>query len=428
MSWFSELTSKAEAMLVKLDQNTAEALQNPDKILKGNKILDQAISSLNSYKAEEKLSNTGQGLEFDGNVTVRDDTASDNTTKDINVIDGDRNLNSIPSNTFNNSHQTYLDSTSSHDFITEKGASTSGSHKANNNDEKKQDDSCLNTFPSPSESSQSIKQFSTPPSKKFTIQTSKSRSRNFTPEKRTERNVKMSLSQSDKRLNGVRNSSEIISSVSIASPHADDIRASINRSLQEYTLQSSQKTLKNEVYSTTKSKQISYSSHFDDQPNLVQYPPLLDSNQDDDSNPNRLRSSQSFSIDVPDDQSGVGSSRNDIASRLLKQSALKKKSTFYLHKVINRIAYPNGQESAIISDQMKIRLRRAQMRAASYGRRLNYYFRAYPNLKYVIIIYLILMQILVVYVLIFYQSSSSSSDLSTQIKKQQQEMAGTRYD
>lgn len=427
MSWFSEITSKAEAMLVKLDQNTAEALQNPDKLLKGSKILDQAISSIHNYKAEEKLSNTGQGLELNENVTIRDDTASDNATQDINVIN-DRNVNSIPSDIFKNSNQTYLEPSSSHDFITEKCSSTSGSHKANNNDEKKQDDSTLNILQDPSESSQSIEQFNKPPLKKFTIQTSKSRSRNFTPEKRSERNVNTSLSQSEKRLNGIRNSSELKSSLSIASPHADDIRASINRSLQEYSIQSPQKTSRNEISSTTKSKQISYSSHFDDQPNLVQYPSLLDSNQHDDPNSNQLRSSQSFSIDVPDNHSDEGSSRNDIASRLLQQSALKKKSTFYLHKVINRLAYPNGQKSAIISDQMKIRLRRAQMRAASYGRRLNYYFRAYPNLKYVIIIYLILMQILVVYVLIFYQSSSSSSDLSTQIKKQQQEMAGVRYD
>lgn len=435
MSWFSEITSKAEAMLVKLDQNAAVALQNHEKILRGSKILDQALGSISNVEtASDPISSVASFTRQDdreelyASVTVQNETIPDNSLNNNsnNDINTESDINSDQSRQLDHDRvHNYLEPSSSQSFTSDHTDFLSGLQNSDN-DNRQDYGSNINTLQNPHDSSHLFEQSSALTSKKFTIQTSKSRARNFTPEKRADRRGNLSFSQSD-RTNGIH-SSELKSSLSPTSPGADDIRASINRSLQEYTLKTPQKILRNELSSNANSGQISHSSHFDNQPNLVQHTPLPYPDQDDDPKSNRVSSSPSLSIEVPDERSNISSLRNDIASRLLHQSALKKKSTFYLHKVINRLTYPSSQQNAIISDQMKIRFRRAQMRAVSYGRRLNYYFRTYPNLKYVVLIYLVLLQILVLYVLIFYQSNSSSSDLSTQIKQQQQEMVESRYE
>lgn len=412
-------------MLVKLDQNAAEALQSPDKLLKGNKILDRALDSISNHNIESLSDKNSFARQYDrrelySNVPVQSETLTDNTLHSISDSEKDSNTDPHQLNKLEDPVHNYLDPTSSHNFTTELASSTSDSQKLNI-DEKQVGDNSANTMQSSSDSSHLFEQSRALPSRKFTIQSSKSRSRNFTLEKRVDRKFGLS----EKRINRVH-PSELGSNLATSSQGADDIRASINRSLQEYTLQTPLKTLESELSPTEMFEQNPNYLHFDSQPNLVQHIPLLDNDQVDDLKSNQLSLSPSLSIDVPDDRSHIVSSRNDIASRLIQQSALKKKSTFYLHKVINRLAHPNSQRSAILSDQMKIRLRRAQMRAASYGRRLNYYFRTYPNLKYIVLIYLVLMQMLIIYVLIFYQSSSSSNDLSTQIK--QQEMVGSRYE
>lgn len=428
MSWFSELTSKAEAMLVKLDQDAAEALQHPDRLLRANKIIDQAVNSLSNYTGETaneetepldtRLENQGRENDSAQNPTLMSNNVSSQSIRLSNNID-------VSSSEINQPYASPNDtSLSDNNFTTEQVNSTSGPQDTDNNVEMVKKNS-LDLRDHPMVNPLSERPNHSQPTKKFTIQTSKSRLRNFAPEKRLYKGTKVTKNLYDSRDNEVQTPPKPESSSPVVSPGADDIRASINRSLQEYTLK---KTQRNETNSSLDSDQASYFSHYDSQPNLAQHSHLLETNYVNDLNSNRLHSHPSFSIDVPDERLDSSSSQNDIATRLLKQNALKKKSTLYLHKVINRLASPNSRSDAIISDQMKIRLRRIQMRVGSYGRRLNYYFRTYPNLKYVMLIYLVLMQMLVIYVLFFYQSSSSTSDLSSQIKQQQQEMLEVKYE
>lgn len=403
MSWFSQisqLTSKAEALLVKLDQNAAEALQNPEDLLRGTKLLDQVISTDN---------------------TEQDDSADLN--REDTKPEPDKPDKGFEQTIENNYEQTTYDETNvdsapqvNHGQTNLKPDDATVTYPCDNYPENlvqtttTDNDESQNHPTNDSELARNLTPTTSRQPRKFTIQTSRTTSRTFMPEKRSnKRDV-------PEKITSANGSNSKVMDRSLINLGADDIRASINRSLQDYAVQSTS-SLAIKSASNSALIQTSYTSHYDSQPILTQ-----GNLMHNDLTPNRF-SSPSFSIDVPDEQFFMETSAdNAITSQLLKQSIFKKKSTFYLHKVINRLASTGGQANAIIGDETKIKFRRAQLRAASYARRLNYYFRAYPMTKYVILIYLVSVQLLIVYVLFFYQSGSSSTDLSSQINKQQQEL------
>lgn len=434
MSWFSELTSKAEAMLVKLDKDAAQALQNPDGLLGGTKILDQTFDRVEDYQDAETVYTTSTAarigeeerskLEDEKHMVNKvgftiPDTLNESTEASLSICQNENMVSNPsllqPSQLSPESNQVV---SSSHQTIGEDTINTTLSDNS--------DQGSLNNLLNSSAGTDLVN------SSKFRIHTGRTSSRLFsTNQSSSKRNKKVKsqyshhAADSNEYQNGKQEQQQV------DSPAADDIRASINQSLKEYTLQSHPPSSVLNKSNTSATHQTSYTSHFDNEPNLT-HSTLLESSysQNDSSIPNRLHSSPSFSIEVPDSklyERGRSNVNEDIAAMLMKQSAMKKKSTFYLHKVINRLASPNDQANELFGDQMRIKLRRAQLRATSYARRLNYYFRTYPQMKYIVIGYLFLMQLLVIYVLFFYQSSSSSSnDLSSQIKHQQQEMLDSK--
>lgn len=395
MSWFSQisqLTSKAEALLVKLDQNAAEALHNPEELLRGTKLLDQVISINNIQHNNSDMYREDTEPEPDKSDRAFEQTIEQTTYNDTNIV-------TAPQVTLYQTDLKLDDETvtPSCDIYSENVVQTI----ATDNDEPS------NHSANNVESTQSLIPTTSRQPRKFTIQTSRTTSRTFMAEKRpNKKDIAREINHTSANGANVK-----VIDRSLTNLGADDIRASINQSLQEYAVQSTSSFAINNL-SNSALGQTTYTSHFDSQPILAQGN-LIDSDL----------TSPSFSIDVPDEKFSIETSAdNSIASQLLKQSVFKKKSTFYLHKVINRLASTGGQANAIIGDETRIKFRRAQLRAASYARRLNYYFRAYPMTKYVILIYVVSVQLLIIYVLFFYQSSSSSTDLSSQINKQQQEL------
>lgn len=421
MSWFSELTSKAEAMLVKLDQDAAQALQNPDGILRKAKLLDQAFNTINDthliedQETESLIVTTHYADNHESNQPNKDGSTGqtdDNQHSTIQIQEDQL----VPQINILQSKDGVLQEpdTINHVQGQHRASNQDASPKISNNVENPKLEVSSAEIKNGTVNNYRIPVQDTPieyaqQTRKFKLQTSKLRSQLV--EKRTDKSQAPTFFGRDKfNANGTRET--LKGDLSIPSPDANDIRASINRSLQEYKLSSS-------IQIKTRDsplEQTAYTSHFDNQPNLVQHSPLLETNC-------RLpadctRSSSSFSIDVPDNYVNENPS-SDIAGRLIRQTASKRKSAFSLHQVINRLANHNGQSNAIIDERTKMKLRRAQMRAASYARRLNYYFRAYPTMKYWMLGYIVIMQILVVYVLFFYQSSGSSTYLTSQIKQQQ---------
>lgn len=384
MSWFTELASKAEAMLVKLDQDTAQVLQittpqdltraivpdssptdvKPSAYLEQNQTpvrrldvdpdIDTTLDYENLAISHQKGGPTETDVALNGLQEVREISNNVGTTDGVHIQElENQNLENLEDRAFSPSDR---------------------------------DANAIKCITSTHDSSYQ--------SRKFKLQTSKLKPTLYNGEFRAATTLANGSSRSSKR------------NIPVISLGADDIRASINRSVQEYSQSSSYDRLLDD-----QPQETSYSSHFDDQPIIVSKSP--DNNNDQFG---RLHASPSFSISVPDDQA------TDITSRILKQSALNKKSPFNLHKVINRLASHRGHSYSLLGDKTKIRLRRAQLRAASYLRRMNYYFQAYPTMKYWMIGYLVLLQILVVYVLFFYQSSGSASYLTNQVKQQQQEL------
>lgn len=417
MSWFTELTSKAEAMLVKLDQDAAQALQQSDRLLSGSKLFDQALNTISTYRGEIPESESSVGYEqnskpedsasTDSHANQPDSYVDRNSQGQIistsqlpdkgcdPMLDEPNHVSSIPSRE-NNSHR----DTIGHSEIYENG------------------DKLVPTIPDGSSTETPEHDEINRYSHKFTIQTSNSSARLYS-KKLSNRKLVSSSSRGLAGTIGLEN--QQMTEALVVGPEANDIRASINRSLREYTIQSSSGSLKR--WSRATSKETPYTSHFDSRPNLINHASLLvDSNYEKKVNSSRLHSSPSFSIDVPDDGQEVRPDLSNIATRL-RQSTSRKDTTSYLHRVINTLANTTGHtHRSIIGDQLKLKFRRAQLRSASYARRLNYYFRTYPMMKYLMLVYLLLMQLLVVYVLFFYQSSSSSTVLSSQIKHQQEEL------
>lgn len=405
MSWFSDLTSRAEAMLVKLDREAAQALQQPDNIL--SSAIDKIVP--NSDDGHNEVVEIESSTPITHIPETQDETSSNTlplysennlvkqtVTNNLHVNNEPDNF-SPPSVTLESqpiSRDTRESSDSSR-YIEPDATLLKADHSQQQ----------ISTKPEP--------ELGKPTTSKFTYQASKTKSRQkFLQNKQTPDRLNRSTA-----LNHDRSSDNLISADSpqLNYPGANDIRASINKSLRDYVEQSSPLPSRS---STSSYPQTSYTTYFDNQPTLVERQTY--SRNDDTVGRNGY---SSLSIDVPDQRASDKFS-NGIAGSFLKQTALKKKSTFYLHKVINRLANNQGaQYSPLLSDDMRIRFRRVQMRGASYARRLNYYFRNYPMMKYLMITYLVLIQILVVYVLFFYQSSSSPTDLSSQIKLQQQEFA-----
>lgn len=405
MSWFSQISSKAEALLVKLDQDAAEALQNSEGLLRGTKLLDQVIS-ISETRSDDKPIITTEEVqpEIDERIPksasyIENDP--DNITP--NIIN-DQILDDTISSSTNLQRQSRA-TTPQSDTYPEDTAQTTEPDTTNPKSNQISDVS-VSTSPT------------SRPSRKFTIQTSRTTSRSIITEKRSS---KRGLTKEDVGMKANGTSLKKLDA-SLINLGADDIRASINQSLQDYAVQSTPYSTARTFSPSVIQNQTAYTSHFDSQPNLV-HSNSNKANGDNDLSSSRLHSSPSFSIEVPEERVFPDTSDdNNIASHLLKQSVLKKQSTFYLHKVINRLANTGGKANTLIGDETRIKFRRAQLRATSYLRRLNYYFRAYPLMKYVMLIYLVIIQLLIVYVLFFYQSSSSPTDLSSQINKQQEEL------
>lgn len=408
MSWFTELTSKAEAMLVKLDNDAAQALQK-DRLLNGVQNAFSGLqSSLDIGSGEEEEDNSFTSISQRPSSVVIGERPEDNSVQK----NGDRAIhqdimNEVPreaNNLFSEKHSQVVDPNEYLHSDVQRIQSTS-----NGSSDHVTTASIMNRNTNDSNSSH-VK-------RKFALQSSgRERDRLLSP----------------KPPNFGLTKSEIVKKTSDNRPtrkrdyvedrlDASDIRASINQSLQEYASQALQ-----QVQGPTTSlahdrdhvpdESISY---YDDQPNLANQSHLYSPDETPNSSRN-LSTSNSFNIDFPDDaRYGSQSASEDASIKVLRHKDLRKKSTFHLHTVINRLANSDGTAGPILSDEMKIKLRRAQLRAASYARRLNYYFRTHPMMKYVIVACLILMQLLVVYVLFFYQSNSSMSDFASQVKQQE---------
>lgn len=359
MSWFSEITSKAEAMLVKLDQDAAQALQNPDNLLRGNKIIEKTIDTINPNRSRTLQEAVVQEEPLIGDI--RNEPLQEEriaTSQDVGEIEPIREI-SLEDNSEQNKIDFKLND------ILEKTMIQDDTIESNN---------------------------------------------------RANKNTHI-------RANGVANSKTKRQQTPVTKPAADDIRASIKRSLEEYNLLSQP--------SNNNNHQTPYSSHFDSQPLLA----TTSSQSQADNNhyhpndhylkANSLTTSSSFSIDFPDDRLDGRSpaSRNNMASRYFKQTALKRRSSFSLQSVISRLARQTGNSNLrMIGNQMRLGLARTQRTMGSYARQLNYYFRAYPRMKYVALVYMVLLQLLVVYVLLFYQSNNPTGDLSKQVKQQQEDL------
>ena len=415
MSWFSELTSKAEAMLVKLDKGTAEVLQNPDNILKGTKLLDSTLGALHStLQDNQAASGSHRQEEIQTRLLDNVDHLMPAGLSDHGEIDSSRENDTSPAQIIEGStHTVGAVLATSQDILLDITTNGQLGHAIENyrsEQEIESHDSLstqvnhnLNGFNG--RSSSPITSFpETPPQiKKFKLQTSKLRQTSLGSQMAT------NGPRSSTRANG-HSKTRKDQGAEMASLGADDIRASINKSLREYSLSTP-------AYNRPQAnadQQTTYTSHFDNQPNLIQSP---ESNTNYDRLSGRLQSSPSFSISFDENSSPS----TDIAEQILRQSAMKK-SAFNIHKVINKLAGNRSRTHTIIGDTTKIRLRRAQMRAASYLRRLNYYFIAYPTMKYWMIGYLVALQLLVIYVLFFYQSSGPSNYLTSQVKRQRQDL------
>lgn len=404
MSWFSELTSKAEAMLVKLDQNTAQALQNPDQILASTKLL----SNLTQNASDDEQRNEEQSETFQNGRRSKQRTIEDDMLPTTAATDDATSEELLAFTSFNNQEEPAPNQQA---YPGLKPLAIEEQHHNEQGGNRQHITIVTDNVQTFNSNEQQTKQPVAPSSP----QTYNQQTRKFKLQTSTLRRSLYGEQGSSGRANGHNHKTSSRRNPNLIELGADDIRASINRSLLEYSSQSATKSalmMQDEPPTT-------YSSHFDSRPNLISSsPPLpLDDFNQLNAAIDRLHSSGSFSINVPDD----GDHHTNVASQILTQSAPQRKSVFNLHKVIDNLANHKGQSQPLIGEKTKLRLRRAQMRAASYFRRLNYYFRAYPTMKYWMIGYLVMLQILVIYVLFFYQSSSSSSYL-TQIKHQQEEL------
>ena len=411
MSWFSELTSKAEAMLVKLDQDAAQALQDPEKLLKGTKLLDKALDRITSQITTEdpgSISSTDRGQKIlsqkdeaytvEGSEFELHQKHEDEYSKEK---DKEQLSEKVPQTFQTETSPEQIDIPSWPSDQTERDRDFASFQLQQTTE----------TIPVNNPTSSGQKNPSTSQIRKFKLRTSKLRTPLANNKLQTAETNTIKRGIAENGSSAAYNNQD---EETLASREAADIRASINKSLLEYSTSSTDQN-------TPYNPQTSYTSHYDSKPNLIT---KEDSNSYADSlTSDKLSRAHSFSISVPDDGQPCGTNQSsDFTKKLLAHGDLKKKSTFNLHQVINRLANQDGYARPIISDLTRMKLRRAQMRATSYARRVNYYFRAYPTMKYWMLGYIVFMQLLVIYVLFFYQASSSSTYLSSQVKKQQEEL------
>lgn len=391
-SWFSELTSRAEAILVKLDQDAAQALQGSDGLLVNTKLPDNSATDNEESPVHNLADVHVNSYDIDDDSVAVLQRQSELSRPSVNTSDNEPSSGSVrsPQPIFQSAVKTELsrpsktvDATSNHDYL-----SSIASHQ---ND-------------APQISTRAEEPLH---SRKFRIQSSANGNSIF----RLSNHKGANGFDAGKLADEMRNFRD--ATKPIEHFEADNIRASINKSLQDYASERKPRTI------TPQLDLEQTHQHFDNQPIVVKHP---SKNHQVNSSSSPLKSSSSFSIQLPEDV--PTSDATDMAARLLKQhSASRKKSPLNIHKVLNSLTSFDRQSDAIISDQTRVKLRRLQLRAASYARRLNYYFRVYPNLKYVVLCYILFMQLLIVYVLFFYQSTGSATELSSQIRQQQQELA-----
>lgn len=408
-SWFSELTSKAEAMLIKLDQDAAQALQRQDKLQAGTQQPDDDGNDASSSNLTGVKVDTGL-LVGEGNVEHCQDQEHI-TAKDV----GEQY--ELKPQLYESSFVSSSSKPTDKDKI-QKDLLLESYREVDQEEESKPLESVHGKDQTYRESSQlTDKERKTP--RQFKIQTSSNssslfRSSNFNAGQRSSSGLSQVLS------NDVTNSTKVQQPKEYF--EADDIRASINRSLQEYVTQS-EPTI-TIAHSNVDPEISSTSQHFDNHPLLVKH---SSKNPRGVSSSSPLKNSSSFSIQVPEDVSTPDTI--DVTTKLLKQHTVsRKKSPMYIHRVLNSLAGIDNNPESLISDQTRLKLRRVKLRAASYARRLNYYFRVYPKLKYVVLGYILLMQLLVVYVLFFYQSAGLATELSSQVRQQQQELTKSGVD
>lgn len=409
MSWFSNITSRAEALLEKIDQDAAQALQNPEGILKGTKLINQAWNSTEYYTSHE------------GSDRLDD---ARNQLEDDHHIDG--NLRQIQIQTSENIPTTSNDTVLAHEgelFVEPQRSKLTPNDRINEDRSQLLQEQSDKTHSNDISDSQQVMQSygpSTDHSGQSTNSSEPTRQKLATDSKTYDQKRKFKLQAVKLKLTNstATPSNEIADKARLAKPQepvADEIRASIHQALRSYTPSHNSRTNQQPNYRYQTSSPTASSSFYDNQPNLIyESSPSRTHRSNGVTSIRRNDSSESISINVPERSS------SNIASQILRQSVSNRKSAFSLHKVINRLS--NGRSSSIFDDRTKMRLRQAQARIASYLQRLNYYLRAYPKLKYWIIIYLVILQVLCVYVLFFYRATSSSTYLSSQIREQQEDL------
>lgn len=375
MSWFSELTSKAEAMLVKLDQDAASVLKKERSY--DNQDLEDSFEQapltdvVHNEVPQEQLPVIPTSVISDKPVT-RGDSAI------VSQIEIQKD------NAYRNSDKTSdIDDESRFDHSDVGEKSASASSEATSTNEQRTSMTKANNLVVGAKQDKRISKTT-----RFAMQTSVKRDRLFIA---SNKNNRSQSTRSDKE-------SEFEDNLD-----ARGIKASINQSLREYVSKASSRL---PCIDSDFNTSNAHNSFFDDQPDIVTQP-------------------QSFSLEMDSIHdkynNGFSTHGESVALKLLRQSASKNRSKFYLPKFLNRLARSNGSINYLFGNEMRISLRRARMRATSYLRRFDYYFQTYPMMKYVICSYLIFIQLLIVYVLFFYQSSSVS-DLASKVSQEESVM------
>lgn len=401
-SWFSEFTSKAEAMLMKLDQDAALALQGQDRLLSRPRIDDSEQVKLTSSDVRNNDS-----IALGSNDTFDNDTFA---VVDEQTLETDHHQQEVQLSNYQCELTEQSENSQSLNFDDRQVVETSDNHSLDK--EESSDIRFLSNQPEHEPTKQFLSPKQTPSGRKFTVRSSKVGSSAFDLAKRS--NNKPTLSDIGPEIHPNHSHEHL---PPLRQLEANHIRASINRSLQDYVTRSVPiiDTTKVNLMTEQNSELNPRTSYFDNCPIVI--------GDSEKSYSSQLISPSSHSIQVSEDIT-IGDS-SSVTACILRQTISQKKSPFYIHKVLNSLSGSDDVNGSLLSDQTRIKLRRVQLRAASYARRLNYYFRVYPKLKYLILCYLLIMQLLVVYVLFFYQTTSSSTELLSQVRQQQQELSRT---
>lgn len=434
MSWFSELKGKAEAMLIKLDQEAGEALQK-ENLLKGKELVDQALLSIGVRGNDEDSDIPSEpDEEFITKIMESESSKYSDNKSIVQTIpeSSDRQMNYMSTEISDDTDTTQTEVRREIDNDLSSIKSTSNLPREETDTPNQPKISAATD--GPSEMTSPKIQFYQRSNNKFS-----------------------NLNNNHKVINKDLVGSTSIGQHSAQEKHNDrgttDQKVGYEKSFKssEITNKSNDGRLQSNASPISKSH-INYTKNNPDidhrnrnQPKLTHSNSHFDSNYDSivsssaTSSANGLHQSSSFCIVVPDQQSlldhssdyGKRESPKDIAMRLLAQTARKKKSTFNIHQVINRLASSNTSytnSKPIISDQMRIKFRRVQLRLASQARRLNYHFSTNRLVRYSILGYFLLMQLVIVYVLFFYQTvdkggdNKLTDDLTLQVKKQQESL------